>query len=535
MLTRRRPSVLTYLTGAVAVIAAVAAIASLGPGRAGRVHHIHPRPLPGSTGRTGSPKPNPASAGGAPSAAPVTVTAALSTAVRARLPRAFLGLSVEYWDLPLFASHPSIMRSVLGLLRVPGDGSVLLRVGGDSADQAYWGRSPKLRLSPWPYRITGQWLRTLGSLVRSSHAKVLLDLNLAAGSPRMAARFARATLRQLPRRSVAGFEIGNEPDIYHHWIDYHLLGRAGQFVAPSGWDRYSPSAYARWFSRYALALVRVARHIPLAGPATAYPLHGLPWERALVARERGWLGLLTIHRYPLTACAHPRAQDFSTIARVLSPRISAGLVPATAPDLRLARREGLPLRMDELNSVTCEGRRGVSNTFASALWAPDALFSLWKAGLSGANIHVRQAAPNGAFSMSRSGVDARPLLYGLALFARAAGHRGALARLKVGRDVGSVRLWAVRSGRRLNLLVMDKGAHPADLMLRAPSRAPALVQRLTAPRVGATSGVTLAGQTLGPDGRWLGTRILQRLSRGPGGRYHLLVGPYSAALISFRI
>jgi hypothetical protein len=72
-------------------------------------------------------------------------------------------------------------------------------------------------------------------------------------------------------------------------------------------------------------------------------------------------------------------------------------------------------------------------------------------------------------------------------------------------------------------------------MLRAPSREPALVQRLTAPEVGATSAVRLAGQTLGRDGRWLGKRVAQRVSRGPGRRYHLLVPAYSAALISFRI
>lgn len=531
MLTRRRPSLLTYATVAVAVIAAVAAITTLGGGRTG-VHH---QPGARSGPQTGSPTPQSAPSGGVGSGTPVTVTASLSTAVRARLPKSFLGLSVEYWDLPVFASHPTVMRNLFRLLRVPGDGAVLLRVGGDSADQAYWGRSPSLRLGPWPYRLTGRWLHMLGSLVSSSHLHVLLDLNLAANSPRMAARFGRATLRQLPPRSLTGFEIGNEPDIYHHWIDYHLAGRAGQFVAPHRWDRYSPAAYARWFSRYGLALARVAPRIPLAGPATAYPLHGLPWERALVARERGWLGQLTIHRYPLTACARPGAQDFSSITHMLSPRISAGLAPSIQPALRWAHREGLALRMDELNSATCEGRRGVSNTFAASLWAPDALFSLWQAGLSGANIHVRQGAANGAFSMSRAGVLARPLLYGLALFARAVGHRGQLARLRVGRDVSSVRLWAVRSGRRLNLLVMDKGSHPANLRLRAPSRAPALVQRLTAPGIKASSDVRLAGQTLGRDGRWLGARRVQRVSRGPGRSYHLQVPAYSAALISFRI
>ena len=42
----------------------------------------------------------------------------------------------------------------------------------------------------------------------------------------------------------------------------------------------------------------------------------------------------------------------------------------------LAHGAGLRFRLDEVNSVTCGGTRGVSDTFATALWAPDALLSL---------------------------------------------------------------------------------------------------------------------------------------------------------------
>ena len=48
--------------------------------------------------------------------------------------------------------------------------------------------------------------------------------------------------------------------------------------------------------------------------------------------------------------------------------------------------------MTELNSVTCGGLRGVSDSFATALWAPDALFEMLRAGVDGVNIHVRAYA-----------------------------------------------------------------------------------------------------------------------------------------------
>ncbi len=466
-------------------------------------------------------------------AQPVTVRATVPGTVRTGLPESFLGLSMEYWDLPAFHSRPAALDRVLSLLHVPGDGPLLLRVGGDSADQAYWGRHPSPRLGPWPYRVTRGWLHTLAAVVRSAHVHVILDLNLAAGAPRMAARFARAALRTLPRGSLAGFEIGNEPDIYHHWVNYHRAGRAGLFTSSGEWDQFSPARYAEAFDTYARALARVAPNVPLAGPATARPLRDIAWERRLLAMERSRVAMITVHRYPLTACAHRNARNFSTVTRVLSTRIAAGLGTVVAPALALARQAELPLRMTELNSVTCGGRRGVSNTFASALWAPDALFSLWKAGLAGANIHVRQGAANAAFWMSRHGLRARPLLYGLALFARVLGRRGQLAHLRVARSSPSVRLWAVRSARRLRLLVLDKGPHPARLVLRVPSRGPALIQRLSAPSVSATSGVRLAGQTLAASGRWVGHRQTTDVTPGPGRRYRIRVPAYSAALISF--
>lgn len=521
---------LSWLFPLVLIILVAAALLQTGGGTAA---HAHPRDPDGSAGRAGGLGLPPQIS----SSAPVDVRATIGTATSRRLPRSFLGLSIEYWDLLKLDRDPASLRRVFGLVRVPGDGPVILRVGGDSADQSYWGaRSPGLRLGPWPYRLTGSWLRKLAAVTRAARLHVILDLNLAAQSASMAARFARAASRTLPRGSLSALEIGNEPDIYHHWVDYHLPGRRGLFAAPSGWDEFSPSGYAAAFSRYARLLQRAVPGLPLAGPEAAYPLRDLAWARRLVAADRPRLGLLTVHRYSLSACAHRNWRDFSTIARVLSPGTSAGLSPSVIPALRLARRSGLPLRLTELNSVTCEGRRGVSNTFAAALWAPDALFSLWRVGLAGVNIHVRQGAVNAAFEMSGRRVLARPLLYGLALFTRALGERARLARLRVGPSPPAVRIWAVRvRRRRLNVLVLNKGAQPARLLLRVPTRRPAAVQRLLAPSIQSTGGVTLAGQTIGPRGRWLGRRVSTHVSRGPGGRYGLLVPGFSAALVSFRL
>ena len=47
--------------------------------------------------------------------------------------------------MPLFERHEPQFERLLALLRVPGNGPLLLRIGGDSADQAAFGlRVPRL-------------------------------------------------------------------------------------------------------------------------------------------------------------------------------------------------------------------------------------------------------------------------------------------------------------------------------------------------------------------------------------------------------
>lgn len=120
---------------------------------------------------------------------------------------------------------------------------------------------------------------------------------------------------------------------------------------------------------------------------------------------------------------------------------------ALTPAVRLAHRAGLPFRLTELNSVTCGGVEGVSDTFATALWAPDTLFELLRAGVDGVNVHVRPYTINAAFAVTPRGLRARPLLYGLILFARTLGPGAQLldARLTANHPE-HVKVWAVRDG-----------------------------------------------------------------------------------------
>jgi hypothetical protein len=447
------------------------------------------------------------------------------------VPPSFLGLSTEYWSLPGYAGHLATFARVLSQLHVPGDGPVILRVGGNSADHTLWAR--RLRTMPrWVFELTPAWLQAARTVVRRVGVRLMLDLNLITDSPSAASVWARAAQANLPGRSIAGFEIGNEPDIYSRSFWVAALSRRGLDASILPPD-LTPAGYDREFRAYARLLERFAPHVPLLGPEIANPVRDAAWVSSLVTRTRAKLGIVTAHHYPYTACAAPASPNYPTIQRLLSEHASGGTARSLARVVNVAHRAGLPFRLTELNSVTCGGVPGVSDAFATALWAPDTLFELLRAGVDGVNVHVRTDAINAAFAFKGGGLVARPLLYGLVMFRRALGTDPSLmqVRLRARREL-NVKVWAVSvAGGGLHVLVIDKGSRAARVALRIPPDGPAAVQRLLSPSVAARSGVTLAGQSLNAEGRWVGRRVVSQLPPTADG-YELTVPRYSAALVS---
>jgi hypothetical protein len=451
------------------------------------------------------------------------------------VPRSYLGLSTEYWALPVFERRMALMQAVLSMLRVAGDGPLVLRVGGDSADHSFWNPRPR-RMPPWAFALTPPWLQRTAQLVGRSGARLILDLNLVTDSPATAAEWARAAVSGLPPHSISGFEIGNEPDIYSRWFWRAVIsaGAVRDAVLPRD---VTARSYTRDFRRYARSLAGAAPDVPLAGPAVANPVAHAHWFPVLIAGARHSLGFVSAHRYPYSACAAPGSPIYPTVARLLSETASAGIAGTLRRSVDLAHRHGLRFRLTELGSVTCGGRPGVSNAFATALWAPDALFELLRTGVDGVNLHVRSDAVNAAFALTASGLWARPLLYGLIAFAQTLGtdpQRLVPARVRADPSL-HLKAWAVRdSGNRLHVLLIDKGTRPVTVALRITASDRATLERLRAPSAAARSGVTLGGRWLGRAGRWIGRTATAVISPGPHG-YLVTVPRQSAALIGTQV
>lgn len=463
--------------------------------------------------------------------------AVLTLAPRGRprqVPPAFLGVSTEYWTLPFWERQLPELERVLALLHVPGDAPLVLRIGGDSADHSFW--MPTRHAGPeWAFELTPAWLARTRTLLEQTRTRVILDLNLITATPRIAALWAAAARTGLPAHRIIAFEIGNEPDIYSRgdWLSILKGDVDARRDVPI---TLSVQRYVRDFAAYRAAIARMAPDTPVLGPALGNPVVHRDWIARLLGHPHPGLAAVTAHRYPYSECAFPGTPAYATVRRVLSEAASAGLARGIEPDVAMAHRAGLPFRLTELNSVTCGGRPGVSDTFATALWAPDALLELLRAGVDAVNVHVREYAINAAFVLTHRGLRAHPLLYGLIMFTRMLGPHAQLVPLTLhARASLHLKAWAVRlRGGVLHVLVIDKGASTARVWLRLPARGPAYVQRLLAPAAHARQGVTLDGQSLDVTGAWRGSATREILSAGPNG-YALTVPRLSAAMVTLHL
>lgn len=452
----------------------------------------------------------------------------------ATIPRSFLGLSTEYWTLPVDELHITLYKRMLAAIHVLGDGPLVLRIGGDSSDQTFF--DPRVRLPKWAFELTPAFVDRTASIIRQMGIHVILDLNLVTGTPLLAGAWARYAETQMPRGSIIGFEIGNEPDLYDRAFWLFAAGSekfTGQTLPPD----VTPDSYRQAFLAFARVLTRAAPGVPLLAPALANPGVDRQFIQALLAAPHPGLQVISGHRYPYSACALPGTPVYPTIDRLVSEQATVGMAQSVRPAVLLARRAGYPFRLTEFNSITCGGLTGISNTFATSLWAPDAAFELFKAGVTGINLHARVFSINDPFTFDALGLHERPLLYGLILFARTLGPDARLvsANLRTGSGL-HLKAWVVKVGSdTLHVLLINKDANGANVLMGLPTAGGATVQRLLAPSPYSHGpAVTFGGQRLGPDGTWQGTPVRQRVL--PHGRRYLVTVPgYSAALLTLRL
>jgi hypothetical protein len=452
-------------------------------------------------------------------AVPISVRITLRHPGR-RVPPRFLGLSFEASSLPQIATYGA-SGNFVRLLRSLGPG--LLRFGGVSADtRIAWTDAATPRPAWTSSVLEAGDLRRLGVLAARSGWRVLLTVGLAHYEPLAAAREVREAKRALGS-SLAGVEIGNEPDAF-----------ARHGLRPLPWN---PAVYDAEVRAYRTAIRRLSHGIRFASPGVSGSHSFLKWGPASVRAQRP--ALLTGHHYPLGCHQSPPP----SIADLLSEQTRHLEAISLVRYLSVSRRSRIPFRMDEANSVSCGGRAGVSDTFASALWASDYISQAMAAGATGINLQGNPANCLGYTPVCGSSpaylqagvLTARPVWYALLLTKGLIGDRPLRTSVS-STQPANVAVRALRTPNGgLHIVIVDEdppGSRPVSLSLHVGRRFRAgSVLELSAPSPQASSGVTLGGRAVARDGSWQALRPLPRAAVRAG-VMGLTVAPSSAVLLT---
>src|SRR4029077_4853036 len=114
---------------------------------------------------------------------------------------------------------------------------------------------------------------------------------------------------------------------------------------------------------YRSAIEALTPGIPLAGPDTSGSSAFESWGLGEVITQRP--ATLTGHHYAMRCNQQPAP----TIARLLSPATRQLEEASLLRYGSIAPPRDTAVRLDETNNISCGGLAGISNTFASALWA----------------------------------------------------------------------------------------------------------------------------------------------------------------------
>ena len=283
-------------------------------------------------------------------------------------------------------------------------------------------------------------------------------------------QFAAATglaLSAIP--GVVSVELANEPDI---------------------------SSFRGNFSGYAARLRVWLSALAAAGAPAALVdapvLAGTAWwpqMPAFLAEFAPRLHAFAQHRYGLSACSRtpPTAPALLQVEPTWSSANDTALLAAAAA-------AGLPWQVGEGNTVSCNGSQGVSDVFASALYAIDASLSAAAANATAFKWHGLGYPAQGYFyqpifydpqQLRVPGWDApqpRPLFLGLWLLAEAAPAGSALLQASANATGSALlRAWAVAragGGRSVVALHKDAGAGAARVRVAAAPGSAAALCRL---------------------------------------------------------
>jgi hypothetical protein len=456
----------------------------------------------------------------------ITVANAVSGSA---VPAGFVGISMEYKGLEAYTGSDAAApdQGFVQLLRnLSPSGGAVLRIGGDSSDWTWWPSPGVAKPAGVKLSLTPNWAGVVKAVAKAIHGRLILGINFEADNSQLAAVEERQLLSHVGLTNIDAFELGNEPELYSSFPWFKTASGQRVYGRKRGYD---VTDYLSEFQRIAASLPQG----PLAGPSSG----SAAWLSSLgdFVTDEHRVSLLTVHAYPTKNCI---GRNSVTDAELFDQASLGELAAQIGGWATIGLSHHLPLRVDEMNSVSCGGQRGITDTFAPALWALNLLPRLLAAGIYGVNFHTVPGTIQALLSARQTAtgwrVSTEPEYLGLLAFTQAAPPGSHLLTLTAP-SLPGIDVWGTRSTNgQLHIVVINESSTARTLSVGGaglPSGAAVSESRLAASSLSATAA-TLDGQSLSPTtGALAGTPVATTLTATKG-QYQVSAAPTSATIVT---
>ncbi|KAI0742960.1 hypothetical protein C8Q80DRAFT_1109278 [Daedaleopsis nitida] len=316
----------------------------------------------------------------------------------------FFGFSIEMSvvEQGLMFRSSFIQVPLLNLLATVADraGGVRIRIGGNTQETATLvDRLPNNAMIGKDKVVTGGASRTVQTptleytaelLNLLSHVSSLVNAKWYLGIPFNDTTQPRLQIAEAADAilgdNVLGYQVGNEPDLY-----------ASHERRP---EDYSPQDYFEEFGTM-VNNIHDDSKITKAGNLVAPSLQGTwsaedLWATGYLDAYSTSISVLSMERYADQNCAAefpdggfgPVKNPQDVLPNYLTHRSGQGLVSPLMNTASIAQQMGKEFMMFETNTASCGGFPGVSDSFASALWAVDYGLQMAYSSFTGALLHI---------------------------------------------------------------------------------------------------------------------------------------------------
>lgn len=393
----------------------------------------------------------------------------------AMIPQTFEGLSFETSILAEDAGFLNADNKVL-IQMMKNLGPGILRMGGASSDLTTWTGTARSADTP-PASVTTTDIDHLSAFATATGWPVLFGLNLGNNDKDLAANEAAYVKHSLGDNLYA-FQSGNEPDAYGPYT-HHRNGF------------YSFNDFLSEWRSYKDVVEAAAPGAMFAGPDVAF---NHSWISPFADNEGQNIRLLDGHYYE----GGPATEPGITVQYLLNNETK--LMDLIESFQGSPASKTLPYRITECNNIYGGGKHGVSDVFASALWALNTMWTSAANGCEGINFHTGIGLYYSPVMKENGILVAKPEYYAMLAF-RYASTNARPVPTKIDKD-DYCNAYTSMTGNTYYFTLVNRSMNKNFDFNIIPSKklVSIKVNRLKAPAVDAATGITFGGSTVNADG-----------------------------------